>query len=106
MRFGVEMKRALFIANIIAATVGGDPMKLVCKNTGHVVAEIRDDHVVFHSRLFERIAVEHGIFIPPLARKQFEGKETVFLGDPLFPKAFVEVFCRFDLPSSLYEWQP
>ena len=100
------MKRALLIASIIAASLNGESMKLVHKETGHIMLEFQDDTVIFHNWFLEKEIGKMGIFIPPIVRTQFGGKEVIFANDPLFKKAFTEVYCRFELPTSSYEWQP
>jgi hypothetical protein len=47
---------------------------------------------------------ETGILIPPLLTQTFEGREVVFLGDPLFEKAFIEVYYPFCIAHSVYHW--
>ena len=82
-------------------------MKLVDKNTEKVVVEFKDEAVTFYSRFLEAQFEEQGILIPPAMQSQFEGKGEIFLEDPLFKKAFVEVYLPFYMAgaNSPYEWR-
>lgn len=80
-------------------------MKLVHKQTGNVVVEFKDNITTFHNPFLEKEIKQRGIFIPPFMRDQFDGKEIVFMTDPLFEKAFVDVYWQFTMPKTQYEWQ-
>ena len=82
-------------------------MQLVDKNTGKVILEFRDEAVIFHSPFLEAQFEERGIPIPLAMQALFEGKQEIFLGDPLFQKAFVEVYLPFYMAgaNSSYEWK-
>jgi len=99
------MKRTLFLASAIAAALQGEPMKLVNTKTGFVVVEFREGKAQFHDRFLEVEMQETGILIPPVMISQFEGKEVIFLGEPLFEKAFIEVYYPLCIANSLYQWQ-
>ena len=101
------MKRTLFLAAsaMTAAFSNGDDMKLVNTKTGFVVVEFKKGKVQFHDRFLEVEMKETGIFIPPSMTKLYEGKEMVLLGDPLFEKAFVEVYYPLCIANALYQWQ-
>lgn len=88
-----------------STTLGEQPMKLVNSKSGYVVIEFVDGQVKFHDRFLEAEMKETGILIPPALTSQFEGKETIFYGDPLFEKAFLEVYYPLCISSSVYEWQ-
>lgn len=92
------------LATIATATLSGESMKLVQKETGHVVVEFQNHKAKFHSHFLEKILSAEGIFIPPVLRNQFEEKEVVYMEDPLFEKAFIEVYSKFNLGTS-YEWK-
>ncbi len=101
------MKQFLFLATILGTLIEGDSMKLVDTKTGHVVIEFIDHNPKFHSRFLEKVLTAEGILIPPPLRKEFEDKEVIFVDDPLFEKAFKEVYLPFCLSTrgSTYEWQ-
>ena len=80
-------------------------MKLVNRKTGFVVVEFLQGKVEFHDRFLESEMKETGILIPPALASQYEGKEVIFLGEPLFEKAFVEVYYPLCIANSVYQWQ-
>jgi len=102
------MKRHFLVASaaaIAAAFNNGEPMKLVNTRTGYVVVEFQKGNVQFHDRFLEAEMKETGILIPPAYLDQFGGKEVIYFGDPLFEKAFLEVYYPLCIANSLYQWQ-
>jgi hypothetical protein len=101
----MSLIQVMLIASMMATN--GDSMKLVQKETGDVVIEFKDNTAIFHSRFLEKALKEDGVLIPPAMRAEFGGKEVVFVDDPLFEKAFVEVYWPFYMKAanSSYEWQ-
>ncbi len=102
------MKRTLVLATAAAIAScfnNGESMKLVNTKTGYVVVEFCDGRASFNDRFLEVEMKETGILIPPILAKEFEGKEVIYFGDPLFEKAFVEVYYPFCIAHSLYQWQ-
>ncbi len=101
------MKRTLFIAAsaITSTFTNGDPMKLINTKTGFVVVEFIQGKAAFHDRFLEVEMRETGILIPPAFAKIFEDKEVIFLGDPLFEKAFVEIYYPLCIANTVYQWQ-
>ncbi len=101
------MKRTLFLAAsaITAAFTNGEPMKLVNTKTGFVVVEFKEKQVKFYDRFLEVEMKETGILIPPALSSLYENKEVIFFGDPLFEKAFVEVYYPLCIANVLYQWQ-
>jgi hypothetical protein len=101
------MKRTLFLATsaITAAFTNGEPMKLVNTKTGFVVVEFNQGKPMFHDRFLEAEMKETGILIPPALAKLFENKEVIFMGEPLFEKAFIEVYYPLCIANSVYQWQ-
>lgn len=81
------------------------PMKLVHKISGTTLIEFSQGTPTFHDRLLKMEMEEAGILIPPFLRKSFAGEKKIFPGDPLFEKAFHEVYCVFTLPKNMFEWQ-
>lgn len=101
------MKRTLFLAAsaITAAFTNGENMKLVNTKTGFVVVEFQEGKVEFHDRFLKAEMEEGGILIPPIMQPNFNGKETIYLDDPLFEKAFVEVYYPLCIANVIYQWQ-
>lgn len=102
-----HMKNVLFIAGMFATTINGESMKLVDPKTDHAIIEFKDNTVKFYSAFLEKILRQEGISIPPGMRSSFNGKEVIFIDDPLFEKAFIEVFWPFHMDSAYasYEWR-
>jgi hypothetical protein len=101
------MKRTLFLATSAIATAfaNGESMKLVNVKTGFVVVEFNQGKVAFHDRFLETEMKETGILIPPALASEYEGKEVIYLGDPLFEKAFIHVHFPHCFATSVYQWQ-
>lgn len=100
------MKRTIFIAaSAIAAALNGEDMKLVNTKTGFVVVEFQDGKAQFHDRFLEAEMKETGILIPPALVSNYQDKEVIFLGDPLFEKAFIEVYYPLCIANVVYQWQ-
>lgn len=101
------MKRSLFLASaaIAAAFNKGEPMKLVNTKTGFVIVEFQEGKALFNDRFLEAEMKETGILIPPSLLKEFGAKEVIYYGDPLFEKAFVEVYYPLCIAHCLYQWQ-
>ena len=79
-------------------------MKLINTKTGYVVVEFENGGVQFHDRFLEAEMKETGILIPRSHQAQFAGKETIFFGDPLFEKAFLEIYYPLCISNVLYTW--
>jgi len=101
------MKRTLFLATsaLGAAFASGEPMKLVNIKTGFIVVEFKEGKAEFRDRFLEVEMKETGILIPPFLAKTFGDKEVIFLGDPLFEKAFIEVYYPLCIANVVYQWQ-
>lgn len=80
-------------------------MKLINTKTGYIVVEFENGKAQFHDRFLEAEMKETGIFIPASMTPDFEGKEVVYLGEPFFERAFVEVYYPLCIANSLYQWQ-
>ena len=97
---------ALFVASSAIALLNpGSPVKLVNTKTGYVVVEFQAGRVLFYDRFLEAEMKGSGILIPPSLLNEFDGKETILYGDPLFEKAFIEVYYPLNIPSQTYKWQ-
>ncbi len=101
------MKRTILLAAsaISAVFANGAPMKLINKKTGFVVVEFKEGKAEFHDRFLEVEMKETGILIPPMMAKTFHDREVIFLGDPLFEKAFIEVYYPLCIAHSVYQWE-
>lgn len=78
---------------------------LVNSKTGHIVIEFIDGKTKIYDRFLEVEMRETGIYIPPSKREDFDGKEVVYLSDPSFEKAFIEVYDPLCIANSVYRWQ-
>ena len=79
--------------------------KLMNMETGAVVVEFVDGSVEFGDCFLELEMELNGIYIPSSKKMDFEGKEIVYMNDPLFEKAFREVYDPLCIANSLYQWQ-
>ena len=82
----------------------GEAVKLINKQTGFVVVEFSNGKHHFHDKLLEAELKELGIIIPSAMTDQFGGKKVIFPNDPLFEKAFVEVYYRYSIANPSYQW--
>lgn len=100
------MKRTLFLAAsaLASAFVKGEPMKLINTKTGFVVVEFKEGKAEFHDRFLEVEMKETGILIPPSFAKSYQDKEVIFFGDPLFEKAFIEIYYPLCIANAIYQW--
>jgi len=80
-------------------------MKLVNTKTGFVLVEFKNGLPTFTDRFLEAEMKERGVSIPAARRNDFQGKDTVLLNDPLFQKAFVEIYVPLSIASPVYQWQ-
>lgn len=80
-------------------------MKIVHKKTQKCLVEFKDGGAHFYDPILEKEMSHKGVYIPPFMRESFEGKTEVFPQDPLFQKAFLEVYCIFVLPQHEFEKQ-
>jgi len=82
-----------------------EEVKLVNVETGSVVVAFSNGKIQFGDLFLELEMKETGIYIPASKTEEFGGKEIVYLGDPLFEKAFAEVYYLDCIANSLYQWQ-
>jgi hypothetical protein len=80
-------------------------MKLINVQTGFVVVDFEHGEPHFGDRFLEAEMKEAGIQIPESKRAEFGDKQTILLGDPLFQKAFVEIYVPLSISSTVYQWQ-
>ena len=96
----------IFVSLLPFAAFNGADMKLIHSLTNYVVVEIsRDGKVTFHDRFLKAEMEEQGISIPPSLRAQYNNQKVVYLNDPLFPKAFIEVYCPLVIADPAYTWK-
>lgn len=80
-------------------------MQLIHKQTGFVVAEEKTMAFAVKDPFLRKDLEINGITIPAPLRAQYEGKSVVKMSDPLFPKAFKEVYMKLHMKEGLYEWR-
>jgi hypothetical protein len=78
---------------------------LVNRETGRVIVEFREGKIQFNDLFLEEEMKENGIYIPTSYRSDFEDKEIVYLDDPLFQNAFIDIYYEYSIANSLYEWK-
>lgn len=97
-----------FILTTILLTMpanhNNEVIKLVNTKTGSVFVEFKNGHPQFYNWLLEAILKDWGVSIPYPVLEQFEGKYTIFPDDPLFEKAFVEIYYERHLNDPCYQW--
>jgi hypothetical protein len=104
-------KNFVYCAILISAGISmlacsqGDSMKLINTKTGFVVVEFESGLVHFHDRFLEAEMKETGILIPSSHQADYGGKETIFLGDPEFEKAFKNIYYPLCIANVLYRWE-
>ncbi len=99
MRIGIKI---LFFSAISAAVFSE---KLMNTETGSVVVEFVNGKVQFTDWFLEIEMKKNGIYIPPSMKQDFDGKEIVYMGDPVFERAFIDVYYPLCIANSLYQWQ-
>ena len=80
-------------------------MKLVKTRTGFVIVEFKNGTPLFYDRFLEAEMKERGIAIPVSRQNEFNGKDTIYIGDPLFQQAFAEIYVPLTIASSNYQWE-
>src|SRR5690348_16168215 len=72
----------------------GDAVKLMNINEGNVLIEFQKEKPIFHALLLKEMFEEdkNPIFIPKNFVSQFDGKDFIYFDDPLFRKAFIEIY--------------
>ena len=90
---------------LIPALNGEEVFKLINTKTEKTVVTFIGDKVEIHHPILAKELERFGIFIPPIFRETFEGKTAIFLGDPLFQKAFTDVYCPLVIADPAYIWK-
>ena len=97
---------ALFIlAAVVLDDCNTQPQKLINMKTGRAVVEFFSGRAIFHDRFLEEEMRQVGICIPSHMLEMFDGKSVIYLTDPLFEKAFIEVYTPFYIENALFQWQ-
>lgn len=94
-----------FLSTLFAIQQEEAAMKLINSRTGFIVVEFKNGAPQFHDRFLEAEMKERGIAIPVSRRFEFNGKETIYLNDPEFQRAFTEIYVPLSIASNLYQWQ-
>ena|SRR5262245_6208739 len=79
--------------------------RLMNMETGSVVVEFTNGNAQFSDCFLETEMKQTGIYIPNSMQPGFDDKEIVYMGDPMFEKAFREVYYSLCIANSLYQWQ-
>lgn len=100
------MKTLLALVGVLFGTAHGeDVLRLVNTKTDSVIVSFYENRAEIHHPILAKELENSGIFIPPYLREKFDGKTTVFLEDPLFQKAFVEVYYPLVIANPVYQWK-
>ena len=100
------MKTFLALFGVLLGTAHGeDVLRLVNTKTNSVIVSFYENHAEIHHPILAKELEHSGIFIPPYLREMFEGKTTIFLEEPLFQKAFAEVYYPLVIANPDYQWK-
>jgi len=80
-------------------------MRLFAIQNNECVAEFTSSKTVIHRPLLQKEMQKIGIAIPTYRQKSFEGKKIIKMDDPLFAKAFREIFFAHHMNTTLYRWE-
>lgn len=79
-------------------------MKIIDKSTHAEFMHIHSGELAqFANKYIQQGFAEHGIVIPPGLREQYAGKNTVYLEDPEFEKAFRKLYYAFEMDHDIYQ---
>jgi hypothetical protein len=81
------------------------PLRLVNARTGFIVVEYRGKETLFRDPFLMKQMRLQGVPIPLPLRSAYGGKARILLGDPLFQKAFREVYCPLAFGPEVYRWR-
>jgi len=79
-------------------------MKLIHVKTNDPVVELDKEKTKIFSEMMEWDMKNNGIAIPEYLQEQFNDQFVVFFDDPLFPKAFKEVYYELRMNQDEYKW--
>lgn len=80
-------------------------MQLIHKTSKKPLIEFLKEQVLFYNPILEKMLRIQGIAIPLQLQEKYQQKAFVKLGDPLFQKAFCEIYCPQYFGSKEYEWK-
>src|SRR3989338_5804915 len=99
------MKTLFIILGALSPTLNGEEMlKLINTKTETIIVSFSGDKVEIHHPILAKELQHLGIYIPPLFKEKFDGKTVIFPDDPLFQKAFIEVYCPLVIADEDYKW--
>lgn len=79
-------------------------MRLVNLKSNKPIVEFRGEETVFYNKFLEKEMRMLGIPIPSGLRGDFEGKDTVYLENQNFQKAFKEIYYPVAMGAHLFRW--
>lgn len=79
-------------------------MKLIHVKTKKPVAEFKKNETKFFSETMQWLMENNGITIPDFLQGEYNNQFVVFLDDPLFQKAFKEIYYDLDMNPEEYVW--
>ena len=100
------MKALLILLGVMISSLNGEEVvRLINTRTNTPIVTFVGDKVEIHHPLLAKELEHSGIYIPPLYKEEFEGKNAIFPGDPLFQKAFIQVYCPLVIADPAYIWE-
>lgn len=99
------MKMILIAATCFLGTMHSEDMKLVHTKSHAIIISFHDGRAQFYDSILAQEMDNLGVYIPPFKRGEFEGKKKIFPCDPLFQKAFVEVYYPLAIANPVYQWE-
>lgn len=79
-------------------------MKLINVSSNAIIAEISGNKIYFASAMMEEDMALNGIAIPEYLQGDYNDQFLVLLDDPLFPKAFKEVYYKYRMNHEENKW--
>jgi hypothetical protein len=80
-------------------------MDLIHVKSGYVMATTDGDKVTVKDPILYKELSLKGISIPQDKRNAYHEKKVVFMDDPLFPKAFRELYLKKDIDHAEFRWK-
>jgi hypothetical protein len=100
LRIALGAAVGIYVISLLKRTC----MKLIHKQSGFVVAQQQDTALKINDPFLEKELKIKGITIPVALRKDYDGKSVIMMDDPLFPKAFKEVYMKLSMKEEMYQW--
>lgn len=79
--------------------------KLINTKTAQLLVEFKGKETFIYNKFLEQEMQTMGIPIPHGLRGSYQGKESVYLGDQEFQRAFKEVYYLTAMNPELFHWQ-